>query len=93
MGSQFTTPKKERLLSRKKPTRSGIRSVIAGLAVVAALLVASIPVASAHQGHSGAPGNPVASHQNGKSGSGKKGTRKGGPRKPGHADNPGAPAR
>lgn len=80
-------------MSRKKPTRSGIRSVIAGLAVVIALLVASVPVAAAHQGHSRAPGPPAASHQNGKSGSGKKGTHKGRHGKPGHADNPGAPAR
>jgi len=42
---------------RRKLRRPGIRPVIAGLAVIVALLVASVPVASAHQGHSGRPGH------------------------------------
>jgi hypothetical protein len=49
-------------MPRRKRTRSGIRPVIAGLTVIVALLVVSVPVASAHQGHSGAPGHLPGHH-------------------------------
>jgi len=42
-------------MMRRELTRPGIRPVITGLAVIVALLLASVPVASADGGHSGAP--------------------------------------
>jgi hypothetical protein len=65
-------------MMRRKLTRSGIRPVIAGLAVIVALLGASVPVASAHQGHSGAPGHPPGRHA---------------AHHPGHGGHAGAPGR
>lgn len=47
---------------KRKLTRPGIRSAIAGLAVLVALLFASVPAASAHQGRSGAPGHLPGQH-------------------------------
>ena len=44
-------------MKRRKLTRPGVRSAIVGLAVLAALLFASVPVASAHQNQSRAPGH------------------------------------
>jgi hypothetical protein len=64
-----------------KLTRPSIRPVIAGLTVVVTLLFASVPVASAHLGHSGTPGhlpgNRSASHHHHGA--------------PGHGGHPGAP--
>lgn len=66
---------------REKLTRPGIRPVIAALAVFVALLIASVPVASADQGRVGAPGHlpgphAAANHH---------------PGAPGHGGHPGAP--
>ena len=68
-------------MTRRKPTRPGIRPVIAGLTVIVALLFVSVPVASAHQGHSGTPGHlpgyqSAPHHHHGA---------------PGHGGHPGAP--
>ena len=61
-------------MMRRKLTRTGVRPVIAGLAVIVALLVTSVPLAAADQaqsgaprhlpgpGHSGAPGRHLPGH-------------------------------
>jgi len=49
-------------MMRRELTRPGIRPVITGLAVIVALLLASVPVASADGGHSGAPGRHLPGH-------------------------------
>lgn len=51
-------------MNRRKLSRSGARAAIAGLAVVVAMLIGSVPVASAHQGQSGAPGK-LPGHRSG----------------------------
>lgn len=70
-------------MARNKLTRLGIRPAIAGLAVTAALLVTPVAVASAHQGHAGAPGHLPgqiigSDHHQGR---------------PGHGGHPAAPGR
>jgi hypothetical protein len=49
-------------MMRGKPTKPAIRPAIAGIAAIVALLVGSVPVASAHQRHSGAPGHLPGRH-------------------------------
>jgi len=45
-----------------KLTKPGLRTLIAGIAAIVALLVGSVPLASAHQRHSGAPGHLPGRH-------------------------------
>lgn len=70
-------------MSRRRLTRPRVRPVIAGLAVLVALLFAAVPAASAHQGQSGAPGHLPGHHA----------ASDHRPGAPGHSGHVGAPGR
>ena len=84
-------------MTRNRLTRAGARSVFAALAVVAAMAVAMVPAASAHQGHSSAPGKLPPSHASSGHHHGAPGHHHGAPGHhhlaPGHAGHVGAPGR